>query len=59
MQAVASFFAKFLEQILFFCAKIYENHILSKEYRIAHHDNKLCFLPNSKCHIILVTDIED
>ena len=35
-------------------------HILwSKEYCVARHDHKMCFLHNCRCHILLIGIIED
>ena len=32
---------------------------MSKEYCIARHDDKICFLPNCRYHIILIGNIEE
>ena len=48
----------FRKQPLYFC-KIYEKYIVSKEYCIAHHDDKMCFLPNCRYHINLLGNIKE
>ena len=35
-------------------ANAYENYIVSKAYCIARHDDKMCFLPNCRYHLILI-----
>ena len=44
---------------LFTLQKKYEKNIVSKEYCIASHDDKMCFLPNCRHHIILIGNIEE
>ena len=39
---------------LFISANTYEKHIVRKEYSIAHPDDKMCFLPNFRYHILLL-----
>ena len=39
--------------------KTYENFIVSKEYCIARHGDKICFLPNCRYHIILIGNIKE
>ena len=41
------------------CANTYENYIVSKDYCIAHHEDKTCFWPTCKYHIILLGEIEE
>ena len=47
-------FKFFTKHSLHFCKNIQKN-IVSKEYWIAHHDVKLCYLPNCKYHLFWVT----
>ena len=47
------------DKILFISATTYEKYIVCKDYCIAHHKDKTCFLPNCKYHIILHGDIEE
>ena len=53
------FLYKLYKNSLFFSANTYEKYILSKEYCIARHDDKMCFLSNCRYHIILIGNIKD
>ena len=59
LQTIPSFYAKISEKSLFISAKTYEKHIVYKDYCIAHHDDKTCFLPACNYHIILLGKIEE
>ena len=59
LQPIPSFYAKFSEKNLFISAKTYQKNIVCKEYCIAHYDNKTCFLPTCKYHVILLGEIEE
>ena len=54
LQVVPSFYTNYSESSLFNSANTYENYIVSKEHCIAGHDDKVCFLPNCRYHIILI-----
>ena len=54
LQTIPSFYAKISEKSLFISAKTYEKIIVCKDYCIGHHDDKTCFLPACKYHIILL-----
>ena len=56
---IPSFYTKYLKNSLFISANTYEKYIVSKEYCIACHDDKMCFLPNGRYHIILIGNIEE
>ena len=43
---------------LFISANTYEKYIVSKEYCIARHDDKMCFLTNCRFYIILIGNKE-
>ena len=43
----------------FISANIYEKYIVIKEYCIARYDDKMCFLPDCRYHIILLGNIKD
>ena len=58
LQTIPSFYAKISEKSLFF-AKTYGKYMVFKDYCIAHHDDKTCFLPACKCHNILLGEIEE
>ena len=51
LQVIPSFYTKFSKNSLFTSANTYQKHIVSKEYCIARHDDKMCFLPNWRYHI--------
>ena len=53
LQVIPSFYTNFSKNSLIISAKTYEKYTLSKECSIARHDNKMCFLPNCRYHIIL------
>ena len=44
---------------LFLFANTYEKSIVSKEYCIACHDDKMCFLTNCRYHNSLIGNIKD
>ena len=50
---------KLFKKQSFFSGNTYEKHIVSKVYCIACCDDKICFLPNVTCHIILLGDIKE
>ena len=59
LQTISSFYAKISEKCLFISATTFEKYIVCKDYCIAHHDNKTCFLPACKYHIILLGNVEE
>ena len=59
LQTIPSFYAKISEKSLFISATTFEKYIVCKDYCIAHHDDKTCFLPASKYHIILLGNVEE
>ena len=59
LQSVPSFYTKLSEKNLFISAKTYEKYNVCKNYSIAHHDNKTCFLPACKYHILLLGNVEE
>ena len=59
LQSIPSFYTKIAEKSLFISANTYEKFIVRKDYCIAHHDNKTCFLPACKYHIILLGNVEE
>ena len=50
---------KTLRKNLFFSANTYEKYIVCKDYCIVHHDDKTCFLPSCKYHILLLGNVEE
>ena len=45
LQTIPSFYEKSSEKSLSISANTYEKDIVCKDYCIAHHDDKTCFLP--------------
>ena len=59
LQSIPSFYTKLSGKSLFISANTYEKYIVCKDYCIAHHDDKTCFLPSCKYHIILLGNVEE
>ena len=53
------FHANISHKSLFTSANIYEEDIVCEDYCIPHHDDKTCFLPACKFHVILLGEIEE
>ena len=59
LQTIPSFYTKLSEKSLFISANTYEKYVVCKDYCIAHHDDKKCFLPSCKYHILLLGNVEE
>ena len=59
LQVIPSFYKNYSKNSFFVSANTYENYILSKDYCISRHDDKMCFLPNFRYHIILIGNIKE
>ena len=59
LQSIPSFYTKFSEKSLFIAANTIEKYIVCKDYCIAHHDDKTCFLPSRKYNILLLGNVEE
>ena len=59
LQVIPGFYTNYSKNRLFISADTYEEFIVSKEYCIAGHDDKMCFLPNCRYHIILIGNIKE
>ena len=59
LQIIPSFYAKNSEKSLFISATTYENYIVCKDYCIAYHNEKTCFLPACKYHIVLLGNVQE
>ena len=57
LQVVPSFYTKYSKNSLLISAITYEIYIVSKDYCIARHGDKLCFLLNRRYHISLIGNI--
>ena len=59
LQVIPGFYTNYSKNSLFISANTYEKFIVSNEYCIAGHDDKVCFLPNCRYHIILRGNIKE
>ena len=59
LQVIPSFYTTYSKNSLFISANNYEKYIVSKEYCIARHDDKVCFLLNCRYRNILIGNIKD
>ena len=59
LQTMPSSYAKISEKSLFIAATTYEKNIVCKDYCIAHHNEKMCFLPAYKYHIVLLGNVQE
>ena len=59
LQVIPSFYTNYSKNSLFISANTYEKYIVSKEYCIARHNDKMCFPPNCRYHIIPIGNIKD
>ena len=59
LQSIPSFYAKISEKSLFISATTYEKYIVCKDYCIAHHNEKTCFLPACNYHIVLLGNVQE
>ena len=56
---IPSFYTNYSKNSLFISANTYEKYIVSKEYCIAGHDDKMCFLPICRYHNILIGNLKE
>ena len=59
LQVIPSFYTIYSKNSLFISADAYEKYIVCKDYCIVRHDDKMCFLPNWRYHIILIGNIKE
>ena len=59
LQSISSFYAKISEKGLFISATTYGKNIVCKDYCIAHHNEKTCFLPACKYYIVLLGNVQE
>ena len=59
LQSIPSFYAKFSEKSIFISATTFEKYIVCKDYCISHHNEKTCFLPACKYHIVLLGNVQE
>ena len=59
LQTIPSFYAKTSEKSLLISATTYEKYVVRKDYCFAHHNEKTCFLPACKYHIVLRGNVQE
>ena len=59
LQTIPSLYTKLSEKNHFISANTYGKYIVCKDYCIAHHDDKTCFLPSCNYHILLFGNVEE
>ena len=59
MQAISRIYASISKNRFFASANKNEEYIICKEYCTAHHDYKLCFLPNCRYRNLLIGAIDE
>ena len=59
LQVIPRVYTNSSKKNLFISANTYEKYIVSKEYCIACHGDKMCFLPTRRYHIILTGNIKE
>ena len=59
LQVIPSFNTNYSKNSLFISAQTYEEYIVGKEYCIARHDDKMCFLTKGRYHIMLIGNIKE
>ena len=59
LQVIPSFYTSYSKNSLFFSANTYDINIVSKENCNARHDDKMCYLPSCRYHIILIGNNKD
>ena len=55
----SSFYANFSQNSLSVSANTYEKNIVRKNSYVAHHDDKLFFLPKCRYHFVLIGGIDE
>ena len=59
LQTITSFYTKLSENRPFISANIFEKYKVCKDYCLAHHGEKACFLPACRYHITLLGNVEE
>ena len=59
LQTIPSFYTKFSENSLFISATTFKKYIVCKDYCIAHHNDKSCFLPACKYHNVRYGNLQE
>ena len=56
---IPSHHTSFSKNSFFICVKTFEKNFVSKEHCIAHHDDKMLFLPNCRYHKNLIGNLKE
>ena len=56
-RVIPNFYRNFSKSSLSISANTYEKYILSREYCNARQNDRVCFLPNCRYHIILISNL--
>ena len=59
LQLISSYYTIYSENSVFIPPNTYEKYLVSIEYCIARHAEKMCFLPNCRYHFIPIGDIKE
>ena len=59
LQVIPSGFTNHSKNSLLISANTYEKYIVSKKYCIARQDDKMCFIPSCRYHVILLGNIKE
>ena len=59
LQAKPSVYTKLSEKVCLYLQIHMKDFLVCKDYCIAHHDDKTCFLPACKYHILLIGNVEE
>ena len=59
LQSILGFDSKFSKKCLFISANTSEKNLVCKDYCVAYHDDKTCFLPACIYHIILPGNVKE
>ena len=59
LRTIPSFYAKLSDKSLFNAATRFEKNIVCKDYCNAHHNERTCFLPACKNHIVLLGNVQE
>ena len=59
LQVIPSFYTNYSTNSLFISENTYQKYIVKKEYCIARHDDKMCFLPKCRYHNLLKSNFKE
>ena len=59
LHVIPSFYTNYSKNTIFVSANTYEKYFVSKKTCMSRHDDKMCFLPNCRYHIILLGNVDE